>query len=101
MANPAKSKKPVGIVSKPSKPEVAQIMPGLIDWMRGHGHDLLVDPETSPHAPGIAVVSREEMGKRDLQFVIVLGGDGTVLFAGLDVPRSRIPIILVNLETLA
>src|SRR5258708_5432808 len=100
MANPAKSKKPVGIVSKPSKPEVAQIMPGLIDWMRGHGHDLLVDPETSPHAPGIPVVSREEMGKRDLEFVIVLGGDGTFLSAARAVASSGIPIVGVNLGAL-
>ncbi len=100
MANPAKSKKPVGIVSKPSKPEVAQIMPGLIDWMRAHGHELLVDPETAPHAPGIPVVSREEMGKRELEFIIVLGGDGTFLSAARAAASSGIPIVGVNLGAL-
>src|SRR5258708_30984017 len=98
MANPAKSKKPVGIVSKPSKPEVAQIMPGLIDWLRAHGHDLLVDPETSPHAPGIPVVSREEMGKRDLQFVIVLGGGGPLFSSSPPLPSSSRPIVRVKLR---
>ena len=100
MANSATNKKAVGIVSKPNKPEVAQLMPGLIDWLHAHGHDLLVDPETAPHAGGIRMVSRQEMGEHDLEFVIVLGGDGTFLSAARAVAKSGIPLVGVNLGAL-
>jgi NAD+ kinase len=94
------TKKPVGIVSKPNKPEVAQLMPGLIDWLTGHGHSYIVDPETSRHAPGAPTTSRQEMGSSDLAFVVVLGGDGTFLSAARAVAQSGIPIVGVNLGAL-
>ena len=100
MANPAKHKKAVGIVSKPNKAEVAELMPALIDWLRARGHDLLVDPETAPHAGGIRMVSRQEMGEHDLEFVIVLGGDGTFLSAARAVAKAGIPLVGVNLGAL-
>jgi len=99
MARPA-SKKTVGIVSKPNKPEVAQILPGLIKWLPARGHDLLVDPETAPHADGWRAVSRREMGEQDLDYVIVLGGDGTFLSAARAVAKAGIPIVGVNLGAL-
>jgi NAD+ kinase len=100
MANPAKHKKAVGIVSKPNKPEVAEQMPALIDWLRARGRDLLVDPETAPHAGGVRMVSRQEMGEHDLEFVIVLGGDGTFLSAARAVAKAGIPLVGVNLGAL-
>ena len=100
MANPTKHKKAVGIISKPNKPEVAEIMPGLIDWLRTRGRDLLVDPETAPHAGGVRMVSRQEMGEHDLEFLIVLGGDGTFLSAARAVAKAGIPLVGVNLGAL-
>ncbi|MBV9341401.1 MAG: NAD(+)/NADH kinase [Acidobacteria bacterium] len=93
-------RKAVGIVSKPNKPEVAEIMPGLMNWLRAHGYDFIVDPETAPHAGGALAVSRVEMASRQLDFVIVLGGDGTFLSAARAVARSGIPIVGVNLGAL-
>jgi NAD+ kinase len=100
MGNPVSSKKAVGIVSKPSKPEVADIVPGLIEWLCANGHDFVVDPETAPHVPGARVVTRIEMGALDLEFVIVLGGDGTLLSAARAVAKAGIPIVGVNLGAL-
>ena len=100
MAKTSQSKKAVGIVSKPNKPEVAQIVPGLAEWLRRNGYEFMVDPETVPYAPGIETVSREEMGTRPLNFVIVLGGDGTLLSAARAVSKAGIPILGVNLGAL-
>jgi NAD+ kinase len=94
------STKAVGIVSKPSKPEVAQIMPGLAGWLRSHGYTFIVDPETAAHAPGAEIVSRVEMAARKLKFLVVLGGDGTLLSAARAVARAGIPILGVNLGAL-
>jgi NAD+ kinase len=100
MAKTSQSKKAVGIVSKPNKPEVAEIVPGLADWLRRNSYEFIVDPETSPYAPGIETVSRVEMGSRPLNFVIVLGGDGTLLSAARAVSKAGIPIVGVNLGAL-
>src|SRR5215831_4542092 len=99
MAKPVK--RAVGIVSKPNKPEVAHIMPPLMDWLRSNGRDFVVDPETAGHAGGVcAVSSRQEMAGLDLEFVIVLGGDGTFLSAARAVAKSGIPLVGVNLGAL-
>ena len=79
MGSPLSAKKAIGIVSKPNKPEVAKIMPGLIAWLRQHERDFVVDPETAPYASGARKLTRREMGELDLELVIVLGGDGTIL----------------------
>jgi len=100
MAKTSESKKAVGIVSKPNKPEVAQIVPSLAEWLRRNSYEFIVDPETAPYAPGVETVSREEMGTRQLNFVIVLGGDGTLLSAARAVSRAGIPILGVNLGAL-
>lgn len=92
--------KAVGIVSKPNKAQVGEIMPGLIGWLRDHGYTFVVDPETALHVPGTETVSRPEMAGRDLDFVIVLGGNGTLLSAARAVARAGIPVVGVNLGAL-
>jgi NAD+ kinase len=96
----AATNKTVGIVSKPHKPEVADIMPRLLQWLRAHNYDFIVDPETAPHAPDSPTVSRVEMSTRRLEFIIVLGGDGTLLSAARAVAKASIPILGINLGAL-
>ena len=100
MTSKTSSSKTVAIVSKPNKPEVAQIVPGLKEWLSGHGYSYIVDPETAPFAVGAEVLPRVEMASRKLEFVIVLGGDGTLLSAARAVAPAGIPIVGVNLGAL-
>ena len=100
MGKESSSSKTVGIVSKPNKPEVAEVVPGLTAWLRERGYGFIVDPETAPHAPNAEVVSREAMAGRKLDFVIVLGGDGTLLSAARAVASAGIPVVGVNLGAL-
>src|SRR3989442_4194474 len=94
------SHKSAGIISKPGKPEIAKIVPELLAWFRERGYTLVVDPETAPYAQGIDVLTREEMGNRPLSFVVVLGGDGTLLAAARAVDKAGIPVLGVNLGSL-
>jgi NAD+ kinase len=88
------------IISKPGKTELAEIVPPLLGWFREHDYRVVVDLETAPHAPGLEVLARAEMASRPLNFVIVLGGDGTLLSAARSVSQAGIPVLGVNLGSL-
>jgi NAD+ kinase len=97
---PSSRTKSVAIISKPAKPELAQILPALFDWFASHGYKVLIDKETSSYANGPQVVARPELGSRSLDFAVVLGGDGTLLSTTRAVAKAGIPILGVNLGTL-
>jgi NAD+ kinase len=92
--------KSAGIISKPNKPELAGIVPDLLAWFRHHDYQVVVDPETAGHAAGVEVLAREDMASRPLKFVVVLGGDGTLLSAARAVAKAGIPVLGVNLGAL-
>ncbi len=72
----------------------------MLAWFREHQYQIVVDLETAPHAPGLEVLPREQMASRALNFVIVLGGDGTLLSAARAVAKAGIPVLGVNLGSL-
>lgn len=88
------------IMSKPDKPELADVVPGLLQWFKHHEYQLVIDKETAHYAAGIEVLSRKEIASRPLKFVVVLGGDGTLLAAGRVVAKAGIPVLGVNLGSL-
>src|ERR1700741_836696 len=97
---PSARPKSVGIISKPAKPELAQILPPLFDWFRKHDYRIAIDRETAVYCAGPEVVERSALGSRDLDFVVVLGGDGTLLSTSRVVANSGIPVLGVNLGSL-
>jgi len=92
--------KSAAIISKPSKPELAGILPELLTWFRQHGYKVYLDEETAQYITGEEVVSRKEMGARHPDFALVLGGDGTLLSAARAVGHDGVPILAVNLGSL-
>jgi len=99
--DPDKSKrKAVAIISKPAKPELAHVLPELLAWFAKHDYDVIVDRETAVYVQGPDVTDRSEIGARGFDFVLVLGGDGTLLSAARVVAKNSTPILGVNLGTL-
>jgi len=49
----------------------------------------VVDQETAKYASGCEVVSRDQLPSFPLSFVVVLGGDGTLLAAARAVARQE------------
>jgi len=92
--------KAAAIISKPGKAELASIVPGLLEWFRQHRYQVVVERETAPWAAGVEVLSRDEMASRSLNFVVVLGGDGTLLSAARSMAEAGIPVLGVNLGSL-
>ncbi len=101
MANPQSSaKKTAAIISRPDRAEVAQIVPGLLHWLSDHGYEVITDLETARYASGHEALARSEMGSTQLDLVIVLGGDGTLLSAARATAAVDVPLLGVNLGSL-
>ena len=89
--------KKIGIVSKPKKLEIREIVSPLLQWLREREIEVCIDKETS------AIVKNDEPclarnpmpGNVDL--LIVLGGDGTLLATARALRGKPVPILAVNL----
>lgn len=90
----------VGIISKPNKEQICVVVPALLAWLEQRGIKTVCDTETAAQcAPGLASLSREELPK-NVDLLIVLGGDGTLLAAARLLGDRNVPILPVNLGAL-
>ena len=101
--------KRVAIVSKPLKDELIHLLPELIQWLRAHDFEPVLDHESATYlvgAPaieginGIQVLDRPDLPSTKPSLVIVLGGDGTLLAIGRIFAPTDTPILSVNLGSL-
>ncbi len=88
------------IVSKPSKPELAEIVPEVLRWFSERGYRVYVDQQTAAYQTHEFVVPRTEIARYQPEFIVVLGGDGTLLSAARAVGPTEIPLLAVNLGSL-
>ena len=109
--------KRVAIVSKPLKAELKRLLPELVDWLRAHDFEPVLDRESASYlaspvkgnkggangesaALGVEVLDRPDLPLAHPTLVIVLGGDGTLLAVGRIFARTDTPILSVNLGSL-
>jgi NAD+ kinase len=88
------------IISKPQKPELAGILSDLVAWLKAHGYEYLLDPDSAAYLHAPNPTERADMPDHRPNIVIVLGGDGTLLAAARAFARTTTPILSVNLGSL-
>jgi NAD+ kinase len=88
------------IISKPQKPELAVILPELIDWLKARNYSHILDHDSVTYIEGEQGIERSEMPHKHPNLVIVFGGDGTLLAAARAFAHTETPILSVNLGSL-
>lgn len=86
----------VGIVSKPGITRAAEIVPALLAWLHARSLTVRYDHQTAIYLGSVDGIPRDNVPD-GCQFVIVLGGDGTLLAAARAVAGREIPLLAVNL----
>ena len=89
----------VGIISKPDAERGPAVVPGLLRWLRERGITARYDHVTAAYGGRTDGLDRDCV-PHDCQFVIVLGGDGTLLSAAAAIGEREIPLFAVNLGSL-
>ena len=93
-------KKVAAIVSRPERPEVGRVLPDLLTWLRDHGYEVIIEPQTSNYIQGEQPVPLSRWHRGHLDLVVVLGGDGTLLSAVRATAATDAPLLGVNLGSL-
>jgi NAD+ kinase len=94
--------KRIGIIAKKNKPEAVAIANKLMAWLRSKKIEIYVEEEIgqlllpAPSEPSLKTIKRETI-PIDVEMIIVLGGDGTLLSVARQVWNKNIPILGVNL----
>jgi NAD+ kinase len=93
--------KRIGIVLKPHQPEALKTICDLVEWLASRGIELVGGPELEreqiEHQTGCAVsqVPSEHIA-REVDLILVLGGDGTMIATARMIADHEVPVIGVN-----
>lgn len=88
-----------GIIAKHIDPRAGAIVSELCDWLASRGKGVILDRETASLVQRADGVSRGKLPEH-CDFLIVIGGDGTLLSAARVVGTTGKPILGVNLGAL-
>ena len=92
--------KSIGIVVNPAKPLTKKLLPEAIEWLKKKNIDVfVVEEKTLDFIDASLFISQEELREKS-DFVIAMGGDGTLLRAARYIKEINIPLIGVNLGSL-
>ena len=88
--------KTIGILAKPQLSNIESDLSQLVNWLKERGNEVLLDLHLGESLPDSDSTSRTRIAK-EADFLIVLGGDGTMLGAARLVEQSSLPILGVNM----
>jgi NAD+ kinase len=89
----------VGFVIKPHAPEVEKVLQGLIDYFAPRGVECRLEDAAAEKLGRPGRLPREAL-PAEVDLVIVLGGDGTLLSIAHLAAANRVPVMGVNMGSL-
>jgi NAD+ kinase len=89
----------VGLVIKPHAPDIVNILKKLIFYFEKKGIKCLLEEVAAQKLREYEGVSREELSEK-VDFLVVLGGDGTLLSIAHLAAQKNVPVMGVNLGRL-
>lgn len=94
---PSVQYKTIGIISRPRRSNLGEIVPYLRIWLEDRGVSTLIDTETANSLNwGEPGKTRHQIAQ-ETDLLLVLGGDGTLLAAAREAAPRGIPLLPVNL----
>jgi NAD+ kinase len=92
--------KTIGIISRPRRSNLAEVIPGLLRWLAERGVTTIYDPETASSLPdGMLGTTRHKIAEES-DLLLVLGGDGTLLAAAREAASRAVPVLPINMGSL-
>lgn len=93
--------KRIGVVVKPHQPDALETLCRLTVWLNARGIKLVggleIEREQIEHQTGCAIEVREqEKLASDVDLMLVLGGDGTMIATARTIGDNEVPVIGVN-----
>jgi NAD+ kinase len=89
-----------GIIANRKRPGAAKVIRRLLDWVQKNGHDFRVCEELKDFASSPDIILKREELPSHCDYIISMGGDGTLLAAARAIGATRIPILGINLGSL-
>jgi len=88
-----------GVVARRDKTEALKLAYRVYDFLKVSGYDVIVDRETYEHLHEFNEGDVSDLEEFDVDFIIVIGGDGTILRVEHRTKKD-IPILGINMGTL-
>jgi len=92
--------KTIGIISRPRRSNLAEVIPGLLRWLAERGVTPLYDPETASSLMNGALGTTRHKIAEESDLLLVLGGDGTLLAAAREAAARAVPLLPINMGSL-
>lgn len=92
--------KTIGIISRPRRSNLAEVIPGLLRWLGERGVTPLYDPETASSLMNGALGTTRHEIAQESDLLLVLGGDGTLLAAAREAAERAVPVLPINMGSL-
>ncbi len=90
----------IGIISRPRRSHLAEVVPPLLDWFHARGIAVIHDTETAGCLQDQSKGQSRAAVAQGSDLLLVLGGDGTLLAAARVAAPLGIPILPVNMGSL-
>ena len=88
----------IGVCLKPDQPQLATLVREVQKWLEDRGVEVLLGSEAGL-ATGMPAMSRHDLADQ-VDLILVLGGDGTLLAVARAIGQRDVPVLGVNLGTL-